>query len=209
MKRMMLVLCALAVTGSVWGAEASARLKIDNRDPAGLMLMSGDTLPVELSTAWAGDDAVLFVNGDEIRALDSGSETYALRLGDFGRWAFVTLQFVSSDLVYTRRVQILNGAGVDAGCVKVFPLDSRTGEVRKAKKLERIACSTLWSEGAESVTVKENGSAVFESTAPSGDYVWDLRGKKAGRYVLTHDDGTETLSAVFNYAPPGTVMVLR
>lgn len=209
MKQMMLFLCLFAASRALYGAEATARIKIDNRDPARLFFMTGDALSVELSTDWAGDEGVLLVDGSEIRTISSGSETYNLKLGDFGRWAFVTLQFVSSDLVYTRQLQVLNGDGVDLGCVKEFALDSRTGQVRRPRKIEQIAFSTLWNDGAESVTIKENASELFYTSAAAGDYEWNLRGKKAGRYVLTHDDGVETLSAVFSYAPPGTMLLLH
>lgn len=208
MKTTVLLLGLLAGWAAV-GAEASASFRLDNRSPGALVLRTGESLDVQLSADWAGEDAAFFVNGEEVRTISSGAETYRHLFGDFGRWAYVKLEFVSGGLRYERTVQVLNGEAVDSGSLGTFALDSRTGQVRKAKRTENIAYSSLWNEDASLPVISENGSSVFTAEAGSGDFIWSLRGKKAGRYVLTHDDGTETLSAVFNYAPPGTVMVLR
>jgi hypothetical protein len=208
MKTTVLLLGLLAGWAAV-GAEASASFRLDNRSPGALVLRTGESLDVQLSADWAGEDAAFSVNGEEVRTISSGAETYRYLFGDFGRWAFVKLEFVSGGLRYERTVQVLNGEAVDSGSLGTFALDSRTGQVRRAKRTENIAYSSLWNEGASLPVISENGSSVFTAEAGSGDFIWSLRGRKAGRYVLTHNDGVETMSAIFNYAPPGTSLLLR
>ena len=102
-------------------------------------------------------------------------------------------------------------------------LDSHpAGTIRKVRFGMEIpvAWSTMWSEGAEGVSVSlysgigadgEKLNGLAEDGPGEGIFalVSKLAPLKSGLYTLTHFDGVETLTAYLSVRSGGTVVVLR
>lgn len=220
MKRRWLMTCgAMAAVGLLEAAsvETAAEFALDNV-LASRRVQSGETLPVVRDAAWADGGVTFSMTGAPDEVLTAGA-VESLVAPDVSHLKLFTVALRAGGEAFSYSFLVFDGSpNVAAEAAAEFPLDSRTGEVRKAKPRETIAYSCRWSDGATDPVLSFAGpGGQTDETQLSGEggYAWNVSSPHVphsippGLYTLAHHDGNETLTAQFRVPALGMLILVR
>lgn len=221
MNHKVMILAAFAMlTGALIASsvETTAEFALDNV-LASKVVRSGETVPVIRDALWGENGVTFSMTGVPDEELTEGVLT-SLLLPDVGHYKLLHLGLRISDTEsYAYTYLVLNGEpNVLADAIAEFPLDSRTGILRKAKARELITYSDQWSgDGtAASIAILDPDGGESTQTLPGeGLYAWDVmppyvpRRLKPGIYTFTCNTGSESLTARFRVTASGLQVIIR
>lgn len=213
------VLCAVAAASAAAAAtvEAEAVFALDNVR-AEKTVRSGEAVRCVRDAAWADGGVTFSMTGAADQTLTEGlAET--ITAPDVPHYRRLTLGLTAGNETYSWTCFVVNGEpNARAETEAAFALDAQTGAVRKAGDCERLAYSDRWADGASGPSlsvVKPDGTTEAFAVSGEGAYLWAVdapyvRPRLApGRYVFTHADGVDTLTATFQVASVGFQIFIR
>ena len=215
MKRLFFLCLVVAVASvSADSVETTAEFALDNAF-ANMAIRSGETIPVVRDAAWAEGGVVFTMTGAAPEVLTEGART-TLTVPTVSHCKVLRLVLEMAGASYERIFLVCDGdPNVEAVAMGEFALDSRTGEVRKAREVEPLRYSSFWSKGATRPEITINGGPVTMPDAAEGDYAWGVRRPHVaadlpgGIYALEHFDGVERLTATFRVPRQSLILLMR
>lgn len=203
-----------AVAASV---ETTADFALDNV-LAARRVRSGDVVSVVRDSAWADGGVTFTMTGAADEVLTEGAAT-TLVLPGVSHFKVITLGLTAGAAQYSYAYLVVNGEpNMQAETTAAFPLDSRTGTVRRAGDCELITYSDRWTSSGvgPTLTVAAPDGGVTEP-ALFGEGVWTWGVERPyveerlapGVYTFTHTDGVETLTAQFKVPTIGLLLLFR
>ena len=209
-------LCLVVAVASVSAdsVETTAEFALDNTF-ANMAIRSGETIPVVRDAAWAEGGVVFTMTGAAPEVLTEGART-TLTMPTVSHCKVLRLVLEMTGASYERTVLVYDGdPNVEAVATGEFALDSRTGEVRKAREVEPLRYSSFWSKGATRPEITVNGGPVTLPDAAEGEYAGGVRRPHVaadlpgGIYALEYFDGVERLTATFRVPRQSFILLLR
>lgn len=215
MKRLFFLCLVVAVASvSADSVETTAEFALDNAF-ANMAIRSGETIPVIRDAAWAEGGVVFTMTGAAPEVLTEGART-TLTVPTVSHCKVLRLVLEMAGASYERIFLVCDGdPNVEAVATGEFALDSRTGEVRKAREVEPLRYSSFWSKGATRPEITVNGGLAAMPDAAEGDYAWGVRRPHVaadlpgGIYALEHFDGVVRLTATFRVPRQSLILLLR
>jgi hypothetical protein len=217
----------VATAGSL--SSLSVAAYHDNSEGVAARVVDGDgAVSISLAGDWfKSGECELFVDGVRVATSDGALSFYSLE-GAEDTWKSYYVTLKSEEGEISKVVTLFPSAGYKCAMHSLSRegnmLDSHpAGTIRKVRFGMEIpvAWSTMWSEGAEGVSVSlysgygAAGEKLNElvDVDGQGEGIFVLASKvaplKSGLYTLTHFDGVETLTAYLSVRSGGTVVVLR
>ena len=212
--KVMVLATAVSCAAVAATATDEAEFALDNV-LATRRVRSGETVRAVRDAAWAEGGVTFSMTGTDDQVLTEGiAETVTIPQTD--RIRVINLALTAGDERYCYSYLVVDGGpNVLADASAEFPLDSRTGVVRKARDLEPIAYSDRWNADVASLALsvqKPDGTTSDVPVSGEGVYGWSPYAapwRKPGVYTLSHIDEAETLSAAFRVAPRGINVIIR
>ena len=168
MKRLFFLCLVVAVASvSADSVETTAEFALDNAF-ANMAIRSGETIPVIRDAAWAEGGVVFTMTGAAPEVLTEGART-TLTVPTVSHCKVLRLVLEMAGASYERIFLVCDGdPNVEAVATGEFALDSRTGEVRKAREVEPLRYSSFWSKGATRPEITVNGGGCHAARRGGG-----------------------------------------
>lgn len=216
----------IAKAGSISSLSTSAFLD-SHEAPAPRAAING-TVPIDLSGGWFASGACeLLVDGVVVASSSGALQTYSLA-ADSANWHIYKLTLRSQEGETTIILPTFPYPGFHCK-IHSLDFDGRGLDARPAGTIRRLMAdattpvtwSSIWNDGAQAPVVtlrKGNGlegllldTLVSGETDAEGEFPFSPHAFHLvpGLYTLTHNDGIETLTAVFEVRNPALIFTVR